>query len=86
MGALIDASVLIAIIASTFLFVGLPLAIIAPASWLTGTGFVLATLLTTGWFLARGAALWIFPHAQGKRIGNVQASVQLEVISNGSRR
>ena len=79
-----DVSVLIAIIASASLFVCLPLAIIAPASWLTGIGFVLATHVTAGWFLARSASVWLMPRLNNG-LGSVQPSGQLGVISRGIR-
>jgi P-type Cu+ transporter len=54
----IDAGVITALFASVFALVGLPLALISPNSWLTDFGFVAATVLTTGWFLARVSLLW----------------------------
>ncbi|HEX7587791.1 MAG TPA: hypothetical protein VF478_05695, partial [Anaerolineae bacterium] len=53
-----DTSVIIALFASVFAALGLPLAMISPNSWLTDFGFVAATVLTTGWFLSRVTRLW----------------------------
>ncbi len=60
----LDAGVLLALVVSACLFCGALLALVAPAGWLTGGGFVLATLLTAGWFLARGVTVWVLPRVQ----------------------
>ncbi len=57
-----DASVIIALVATASLFCGLPLASLATESIFTTSGFLIAILLTVGWFIARGAMLWMAPH------------------------
>jgi hypothetical protein len=48
-----DAGVGLAVAVFVFLTGGLALAIISPAKWLTDSGFLLAVLLTAGWFIMR---------------------------------
>lgn len=52
-----DPTLLFPLVVSALMFVGLVVAIVAPVTWLTDSGFVLAILLTVGWFVARSFAL-----------------------------
>jgi copper chaperone CopZ len=56
-----DASAILALTASAFALGSLPVGILSPSPWLTDIGFVLATTLTTGWFITRALTLWVFP-------------------------
>lgn len=56
-----DASVMLALMASAFALGSLPVGVLSPSPWLTDLGFVLATTLTTGWFITRVLTLWVFP-------------------------
>ncbi len=83
----LDASALVALVAAVSLFGGMLLALVSPATWLTDSGFVLATLLTAGWFLARGATVWVLPRFQHAALDRVTtAQTQFGVISDGARR
>ena len=83
----LDASVLLALVVSASLFSGLLLALVSPSTWLTGSGFVLATLLTAGWFLARSTTVWVLPRFHHAALGSIPAAqTQLGVISDGTRR
>lgn len=66
-----DYSVIIALVASVSLFGGLVFAMLAPANRFAGGGFVLAAVLTAGWFLARAATLWNHNAAHLKRATRV---------------
>lgn len=57
-----DLSVMIALIATISLFCGLPVASLVAQSIFTTIGFLIAVLLTAGWFIVRGAMLWMTPH------------------------
>ena len=61
-----DASVMIALVASATFFGGLLLALIsrdrqAVWVWSAWVAFMLAAILTAGWFIGRGLALWVLP-------------------------
>jgi copper chaperone CopZ len=56
-----DASVMLALMASAFALLSLPVGILSPSPWFTDIGFVVATTLTTGWFITRALTLWVFP-------------------------
>ncbi|MGE5264218.1 MAG: cation transporter [Acidobacteriota bacterium] len=56
-----DASVMLALMASVFALLSLPVGILSPSPWFTDIGFVVATTLTTGWFITRALTLWVFP-------------------------
>jgi Cu+-exporting ATPase len=89
----LDASVLIALVASATFVCGTMLALtsrVRGLEWTAWGGFIVATLLTAGWFLARALTLWVFPrfrHAtrRGNRV-TPAPQTQLGIISDGSRR
>jgi predicted membrane-bound spermidine synthase len=69
-----DASVLVALLASVLALGSLPIGLLWPSPWLTDLGFVIATTLTTGWFLVRALSLWIVPVSrQAKSIQEAKA-------------
>jgi Cu+-exporting ATPase len=83
-----DAGVILALLASAMAIISLPVGMLLPSPWWTNIGFVMATTLTTGWFIARALTVWVFPHLKGvggktRRGGAAQAP--LGVISDGSR-
>jgi Cu+-exporting ATPase len=82
----VDASVIVALVATMSLFCGLPLAAIASKSIFTTSGFIIAILLTAGWFIVRVATLWIVPrlrHSSAKYPSATQPA--LGIIPHGSR-
>jgi Cu+-exporting ATPase len=83
-----DASVMVALVASLFALAGLPIAILSPARWLADIGFLLATTMTTGWFIARALSVWVFPHfarTTGDATCVSAARAPAGILSNGSR-
>jgi copper chaperone CopZ len=56
-----DASVILALMATAFALGSLPVGVLSPSPWMTDIGLVLATTLTTGWFITRAMTLWVFP-------------------------
>ena len=83
-----DVSVLMALLASGAAMAGLPLAMLSPTSWFTDAGFVVATALTAGWFLARVIQLWglvLGDRAMKKRDTTTAPQTPLGAISDGSR-
>lgn len=84
-----DYSVVIALVASVSLLGGLLFAMLAPTNRFASSGFVFATLLTAGWFLARGGTVWAsrVPRLNHTATNNPRvAQPQLGVIPHGSRR
>lgn len=84
-----DVSVIIALVATASLFCGLPLAALAANSILTTGGFLIAILLTFGWFIVRVGTLWTHSilrlhHSPADYPTTSQPA--LGVISRGSRR
>lgn len=83
-----DASVVLALVASASATGSLPTGILLPSPWFTDIGFVIATTLTTGWFLGRALALWVLPRFhQATRVAESIAAGQasLGAVSHGSR-
>ena len=70
-----DASVVIALAASASLFGGLLVAMLAPNDWFTSIGFIVAILLTAGWFIVRAmtiltqAPAWLHQRASQATLG-----------------
>jgi Cu+-exporting ATPase len=91
-----DASVLVALVASVTFFGGLVLALISRDRqtvwvWSAWAAFIFAPILTAGWFIARGLALWVLPRFRHTVLSNNLAAMtapqsQLGVISDGTRR
>jgi Cu+-exporting ATPase len=84
-----DVSVIIAVVSSVFALGGLPVGILSPSPWLTNIGYLMATTLTTGWFIARALTVWVFPHfgkATDKATSVSAARAPMGVVSDGSRR
>jgi Cu+-exporting ATPase len=81
----LDASVLLALAVSVSMFGGLVVALASPSTWLTGSGFVLAALLTAGWFIVRAVSVWVLPRFQNGSLAHVSmAQAHIWVTSNGS--
>ncbi len=68
-----DAGMAIALVASSLMFGGLPLALISSATQWTSLGFLLSTWLTAGWYLSRAADVWLLPRVNAVAIENVPA-------------
>jgi len=82
-----DLSVMIALVATISLFCGLPVASIATQSIFTTGGFLIAILLTAGWFIARVTALSIIPRFYPSSPNHSSAAQPaLGIIAHGSRR
>jgi Cu+-exporting ATPase len=82
-----DVSVATAFVATIGLFVGLPLAIIAPKSMYAASGFILAIALTAGWFIVRGVSIWVAPQSNHPtRVQSSASQAALGIISHGTRR
>ncbi len=82
-----DAGVLIALVSLVSFLIGIPLALIAPTTWLTGIAFVIATMLTAGWFLVRAVTALILPRISKQQIAVVKpvgSPAQLNTVSNGT--
>ncbi len=82
-----DSGVLIALVSLVSFLMGIPLALIAPKTWLTGIAFVLATTLTAGWFLVRAVTALILPRISKQQIAVVKpvaSPAQLNTVSNGT--
>lgn len=69
-----DLSVMIALVATISLFFGSPVALLAAQSIFTTIGFLIAILLTAGWFIARGATLWMTLHLGRHRTSRAMVS------------
>lgn len=81
----LDASVVLALAVSGSMFCGLVVAIAAPSTWLTDSGFVLAALLTAGWFIVRAVSVWVLPHFPNASLAHAPvAHPQIEIVSNGT--
>ncbi len=83
-----DPSVILALLASAFAIASLPVGMLLPSPWFTNIGFVIATTLTTGWFITRALTVWAFPHfggPAGKARSAAAAQAPLGVLSDGSR-
>jgi len=82
----LDASVALALAASVSMFGGLVVALASSSAWLTDGGFVLAALLTAGWFSVRAVSIWVLPGFQNESLARVPvAQPQIEVASNENR-
>ncbi len=82
-----DLSVMIALVATMNLFCGLPVASIAAQSIFTTIGFLIAILLTAGWFIARVTALSIVPRLYLSFTNHSSATQPaLGIIAHGPRR
>lgn len=68
-----DAGMVIALVASSLMFGGLPLALISSATQWTSLGLLLATWLTAGWYLSRVADVWLSPRVNDVAMENVPA-------------
>ncbi len=82
-----DAGVLIALVSLVSFLIGIPLALIAPTTWLTGSAFVIATTLTAGWFLVRAVTALILPRISNRSLAvrkPTASQTQIQAISNGS--
>jgi cation transport ATPase len=67
----------------------LPVGMLLPTPWLTNIGFVIATTLTTAWFMTRALTVWVFPHfggMNGSARSGATAQAPMGVVSDGSRR
>ncbi len=84
-----DSGVILAVVASALAIASLPVGLMLSSPWLTNIGFVLATTLTTGWFIARALMVWVFPHFGGK-YGEARsaaaAQAPIGIVSDESRR
>lgn len=82
-----DVSVIIALVATASLFCGLPVASIAAQSIFTAIGFLIAILLTAGWFIGRMGMLLFVPRLHRSSTRHSSAiQPALGIISHGSRR
>lgn len=82
-----DVGVLIALVSLVSFLIGIPLALIAPTTWLTGSAFVIATTLTAGWFLVRAATALFFLRMSKPMLAiakPVTSPTQFKAVSNGS--
>ncbi len=82
-----DAGVLIALVSLVSFLIGIPLALIAPTTWLTGLAFVIATTLTAGWFLVRAVAALVLPRISKPKLAvskPAASQTQIHAVSNGS--
>jgi Cu+-exporting ATPase len=82
-----DAGVLIALISLVSFLIGIPLALIAPTTWLTGIAFVFATTLTAGWFLARALTALVLPRITKPKLAvprPAASQTQFKAVSNSS--
>ena len=82
-----DFGVLVALVASAGLLVGLPLALVSAMNMIATSGFLLAMLLTAGWFIVRGVELWNSSRSNRTTINHAPTTqASLGIISNGSHR
>ncbi len=84
-----DAGVILALLASAFAIASLPVGMLLPTPWLTNIGFVMATTLTTAWFMTRALTVWVFPHfggINGSARSGATAQAPMGGVSDGSRR
>ncbi len=78
-----DVGVLIALVSLAAFLIGIPLALIAPTTWLTGASFVIATALTAGWFIVRAITALVLPRISRQRPAKpVTPQTQLKPVSN----
>lgn len=84
----LDSGVIVALLASGFALLSVPIGLLFPSSWLTGLGFVLATTLVTGWFAQRACSIWLWPRVREATLKSrllAGSSAQVGVVSDGSR-
>lgn len=82
-----DVGVLIALVSLASFVIGIPLALVAPTTWLTGFAFVVATTLTAGWFLVRAVTALVLPRVakQTRAIETrVASQTRFTTLSSGS--
>ncbi len=83
----LDVGVLIALVSLVSFLIGIPLALIAPTTWLTGFAFVIATTLTAGWFLVRAVTALLLPRISKQPLAvskSVASQTRIQAVSNSS--
>ncbi len=83
-----DSGVILALLGSALAITSLPVGILLPSPWFTNIGLVIATTITTGWFITRALTVWVFPRfggTAGRAKSAVAAQAPMGVLSDGSR-